>query len=194
MFPLGTVLVPSQVLPLHLFEPRYRALIRDVLAADREFGVCLIERGSEVGGGDVRLPVATMAAVHEATELPDGRWAVVAVGTRRIRVTDWLADDPYPRAKIEDFPDPVPGPLEVEQLSEVVELLRSVHERLAERGGVDPPEVEISDDAVLASYQVLALAPLGPLDRYQLLCTATVGLRLAAAHDRLVETLALLDG
>src|SRR5439155_458702 len=61
MFPLGTVLFPFVVLPLHVFEPRYRALTRDCLAGSGEFGVVLIERGLEVGGGDERFPVGTVA-------------------------------------------------------------------------------------------------------------------------------------
>ena len=86
MFPLGTVLLPHMLLPLHIFEPRYRALIHDVLDGDREFGVTLIERGHEVGGGDRRADVGTVAHVEEAEELDDGRWVVLAAGTRRIRV------------------------------------------------------------------------------------------------------------
>ena len=57
MFPLGTVLVPKAVVPLHVFEPRYQTMLVDVMAGDRKFGVVLIERGSEVGGGDVRTDV-----------------------------------------------------------------------------------------------------------------------------------------
>src|SRR5690348_16816172 len=95
MFPLGTVLFPHSVLPLHVFEPRYRAMMRDVLAADQEFGVVLIERGSEVGGGDTRFSTATLAHVVSATELPDGRYALTAVGVSRVRVEQWLPDDPY---------------------------------------------------------------------------------------------------
>ena len=86
MFPLGSVLVPGMILPLHVFEPRYRALVRDCTAGDGEFGVVLIERGSEVGGGDARTDVGTMARIVQADELPDGRFAVGAVGMRRIRV------------------------------------------------------------------------------------------------------------
>ena len=113
MFPLGSVLFPSLVLPLHVFEERYRTLMRHVLDGDHEFGVCLIERGSEVGGGDFRSGIGTVATVQEAAELPDGRWAVVTVGTRRIRVERWLDDDPYPRAVVEDHPDPDPSTAEV---------------------------------------------------------------------------------
>ena len=66
MFPLGTVLFPSVFLPLHVFEPRYQELTRDCLAGDNEFGVVLIERGSEVGGGDARFDVGTVARIIEA--------------------------------------------------------------------------------------------------------------------------------
>src|SRR5580698_965052 len=59
MFPLSTVLFPHAEIPLHIFEPRYRALAHDCLAADSRFGIVLIERGSEVGGGDHRMAVGT---------------------------------------------------------------------------------------------------------------------------------------
>ncbi len=106
MFPLGTVLVPHAALPLHVFEARYRVLVFDCLRADREFGVVLIERGSEVGGADQRFDVATVARIVEAHELPDGRWYLLTVGTRRIDVVRWLPDDPYPVALVDDRPDP----------------------------------------------------------------------------------------
>src|SRR5687767_5279898 len=98
MFPLGTVLLPGGVLPLHIFEPRYREMIRTCLDGDGTFGVVLIERGSEVGGGDVRSDAGTLARIVEASETDDGRWGVVAVGAARIRVAAWLPDDPFPRA------------------------------------------------------------------------------------------------
>lgn len=110
MFPLGSVLVPGMILPLHVFEERYRRLVHDCLAGDGEFGVVLIERGSEVGGGDVRTDVGTVARIVQADELPDGRFVVGAVGVRRIRVSRWLEDAPYPRADVADWPDVVGGP------------------------------------------------------------------------------------
>ncbi len=66
MFPLGTVLFPSMVLPLHVFEPRYRQLTLECIEAEREFGVVLIARGSEVGGGDQRRSVGTLARIVQA--------------------------------------------------------------------------------------------------------------------------------
>ncbi len=67
-------------MPLHVFEPRYRALMRDCLAGDPRFGVVLIERGSEVGGGDERAALGTRGVITRAVELPDGRWLLEVVG------------------------------------------------------------------------------------------------------------------
>jgi Lon protease-like protein len=194
MFPLGSVLFPSLVLPLHVFEPRYRALVRDVLDGDGEFGVCLIERGAEVGGDDVRTAVGTVARVHEAEELPDGRWAVVAVGVRRIRVARWLADDPYPRAEVEDLPDPDPSAAEVALLADVVARLREALARSAELGDTTTPAtVELAADPVLASHQASALAPIATIDQHALLAAETVGLRLARLDDLLADAIELLE-
>src|SRR5438128_2746014 len=100
MFPLGTVLLPGGVLPLHVFEPRYRAMVKHCLAGDREFGVVLIARGHEVGGHDQRHDVGTVARMIQVAELADGRYAMITVGMRRIRVTEWLPDDPFPQAEV----------------------------------------------------------------------------------------------
>jgi Lon protease-like protein len=172
MFPLGTVLLPGAVLPLHVFEPRYRALVADCLAGEPEFGVVLIERGSEVGGGDVRRDIATVARIVEMAELPGGRSALVTVGTRRIRIERWLDDDPYPRAEVSDWPDAPdePGPPGIDDL---VARLRRVLALLAELGErAAPATTEVADDPVLATYHVAALAPLGPYDQYQVLAAA----------------------
>jgi Lon protease-like protein len=179
MFPLGTVLFPSAVLPLHVFEPRYRAMVRDCLAADRELGVVLIERGSEVGGDDVRTDVGTVARIVEAQELPDGRWALVTVGARRLRVERWMPDDPYPIAEIEDWPDPEPGPDLAGRTAEVQSRLRTVLALAAEAGDATAPAtIELSPDPVLAGHQMSAVAPLGSLDQQALLAAATPEARL----------------
>lgn len=194
MFPLGSVLFPSLVLPLHIFEPRYRSLINDVLAGDAEFGVCLIERGHEVGGDDVRFGVGTVAHVQEAAELPDGRWAVVTVGTRRITVERWLADDPYPRAEVADLPDPEPDHEQLRLLPDVTGLLRAVLAKTAELGEARAPAtIELSDDPVLVSHQVAALAPIATIDQYRLLAAPTIGIRLASLHELLTEVDEVLD-
>ena len=105
MFPLGGVLFPFAYLPLHVFEPRYLEMVRYCLDSDAEFGVVLIERGSEVGGGDQRHMVATSARIVAVEESPDGRFGLIAQGTRRIRVEQWLPDFNYPQAEVEPWAD-----------------------------------------------------------------------------------------
>lgn len=194
MFPLGTVLVPGAGLPLHVFEPRYRALVHDCLAADKQFGVVLIDRGSEVGGGEQRTDVGTIARIVEASELPDGRWAMIAVGTQRFRVRAWLADDPYPRAEIDDWPDDAPGGAHVALLDEAVRLLRRALALAAEAGDEAPPATfELTPEPVLAGHQAVALAPIGPLDRQSLLAAATPEDRMRRLGAMLVEEIAVLE-
>jgi Lon protease-like protein len=205
MFPLGSVLVPGMVLPLHVFEPRYRALVRDCVAGDGEFGVVLIERGSEVGGGDVRTGVGTMARILRADEMPDGRFAVGAVGVRRIRVDAWLDDDPYPRAEVSDWREPdaddAPGGAgddDGEDLATLVAacegLLRRTAALAAELGEPAPPvAVQLADEPLVAGYQATALAPLGPMDRQALLAAPSVRARLEALCSLLTEAVELLD-
>src|SRR6478736_4318756 len=121
MFPLGTVLFPHAVLPLHIFEERYRALVETCLRGDGRFGVVLIERGSEVGGGDTRFDVGTVARIVELGEYPDGRYALVTVGIARLRVHEWLPDDPFPRAEVEVV-DEVEGTPDATAARDAVEL------------------------------------------------------------------------
>src|SRR2546430_15968952 len=106
MFPLGTVLFPHAVLPLHIFEERYRSLVETCLQGDGRFGVVLIERGFEVGGGDTRFGVGTVARIVEAARTPDGRYLLATVGTERFRIKKWLDDDPYPRAEVDVIGEP----------------------------------------------------------------------------------------
>jgi uncharacterized protein len=206
MFPLGSVLVPGMLLPLHVFEPRYRRLVHDCLAGDGEFGVVLIERGSEVGGGDVRTDAGTMARIVRADDTPDGRFAVVALGVRRIRVDGWLDDDPYPRAEVSDWPDPPDRLAEADvdtslddtslgdtTFAEVVALVRRAAALASELGEPTPPlDVELAADPVLASYQATAVAPLGPMDRQSLLCARSVPERVQLLRELLTDRIELL--
>ncbi len=188
MFPLGTVLLPHRVLPLHIFEPRYRALIRDVLARDQEFGVVLISRGHEVGGGEQRTTQGCVARVLQAQELDDGRWLAVTVGTDRIRVRRWLPDAPYPRAEVELL-DHDHGELSVSDVRRRVEArLRRVLALQAEAGqpGV-AADFELEEDPRVACWQVAVVAPLTPFDAQQLLETDR-------CDDRLTLLDELLDG
>ena len=194
MFPLGAVLFPTLVLPLHVFEPRYRALTRDCLEGDRRFGVVLIERGSEVGGGDVRFRVGTVAQIVQAAELPDGRFALGTVGTERIRVTRWLDDDPYPRAEVERWPDPAPTDSLAATHADNVARLRRVLALKAELGELAAPAtIELSTDVVTAGHQAAAIAPIGPADQQALLAAETPEDRASALAVLLADQEELLS-
>jgi Lon protease-like protein len=187
MFPLGTVLFPHALLPLHVFEPRYRALVRDCMAGEGEFGVVLIERGSEVGGGDVRTDLGTVARIVEAQSLPDGRWLLLTAGDRRIHVKEWLSDDPYPRAHVEHLPDSASSPGAAAARAEVIRRLRRVLGLKLELGEwTGDVAVELHIDPAVASYQAAALAPIGPIDAYDLLA-------FDRPDDRLARLISLLD-
>ena len=214
MFALQSVLLPGMPLPLHVFEPRYVAMLDTVMATDNEMGVVLIERGREVGGGDVRCDVGTMARVVETQELTDGRLLVMALGVRRIRVRRWLPDDPYPCADTDDWPDEPEeeapeAPELLRELSGLVSEARSLASRLRFGSGPQPgagepapavlgddlvqvAPVDLGDDLAEASYRAVALTPLGPLDRYEVLCAPSANQRLAVAHRVVADAVELL--
>ena len=170
MFPLSTVLFPEAGLPLHVFEERYRALMGACLETDGEFGVVLIARGSEVGGGDQRVDVGTVARIANVAELDDGRLLVVATGVRRVRVEDWLPDDPYPCALVEDLPDPR-GECPGDVLTAAEGSLRRLRSLLSELGDVPalPHSLRISGDPDEIGWQLCDMAPLVSLDLQRLL-------------------------
>jgi len=185
MFPLGTVLVPHQPLPLHVFEPRYRAMVHDCLAGDRIFGVVLIERGHEVGGGDVRFDIGCTAEIVQAEETEDGRWGLGTIGRRPLRVLEWLPDDPYPRAEVEVAPEEAWSDDAEAAFAEAhAAMVRVV--ALAEQAGltVDRRVLELPGEASWDAWLLVARAPIGDLDRLGLLGAEgpAVRLRRLAAH------------
>ena len=184
MLPLGTVLFPSGVLPVQLFEDRYRRMIVDVLAADRELGIVLILRGSEVGGGDLRYDVGTRSRVLEAREAPDGRWSVVITGLQRVRVDRWMPEDPYPVADVRPMPD-LPGPgIDPASYHSLESRLRRLLAGLTELGdSVEAATFDLADDPALGTLQMGALGPFTSYDRQRLL-----------EADLLVERCGILDG
>jgi len=189
MFPLGTVLFPNAALPLHVFEPRYRTLTETCLRGDGRFGVVLIERGREVGGGDSRFSVGTVARIVEAARTPDGRYLLATEGVERLRVRRWLPDDPYPRAEVDLLPEPqrVP-PRASEQRDAVERLLARVFALAGELGERAPTgdTAALDADPVRASFEAAARAPIGPLDAQRLL-------ELDDPSDRLEQLEAMLQ-
>jgi Lon protease-like protein len=96
LFPLEAVLFPGALMPLHIFEPRYRLLIRRCIERERAFGIVLIRNGTEVGPGAEPYRVGTEAKIVAESPLPDGRSYIVTRGERRFAVEGLLADvEPY---------------------------------------------------------------------------------------------------
>lgn len=198
MFPLESALLPDEDLPLRIFEPRYTALVADCMrTSDPQFGVVLISRGREVGGGDARCDVGALAEITECTELGSGRYALRCRMRERIRVCEWLPDDPYPRALARVWPDEPGASVTDGQLSELEERVLALFERIAGARGVALPSREVllgSSDAADPGARLYALAsrvPIGQADRYAVLSAPSAAERLAAL-DEAVETVAAM--
>jgi len=197
MFPLGMVLLPGGLLPLHVFEERYRRLVVDCLQVDGvpEFGQALITHGSEAGGGDDRAMIGTVAQMIQVEAIDEARYAMVTIGTRRIRVNAWLPDDPYPLADVDDWPDEDQDPVGLAVA--VAASHARVRAALALAGelgdvAVDLADTEISDDPLVASYHLASLAPIGPADRYRLLAAPGPTARLDVLDEVLDDVEAML--
>jgi len=196
MFPLEHPVLPGQLIPLQLFEPRYLALaehLRGELEAD--FGIVGIERGREVGGDDVRADAGVVVRVLEMGDLPDGRVSLLAVGTRRIRVNEWLGDAPYPRAMVTDWLDDV-----VEEGLEIAaaNLASAVH-ALVDAARRNQPGLEVEVPAIdpdhldTSIWRLITFSGLGPLDTAALLRTPDPIIRSARACAIIDERRELLD-
>jgi Lon protease-like protein len=184
MFPLSSVLFPSMPLTLRIFEERYLKLLGDLMGSDQpEFGVVLVSRGSEVGGGDNRMSVGTIASVTEIGTT-DEFLGLESYGSRRFTVTDWLPDDPYPIAEIEFLPDLIWDdnlmPARVHLESQVRKLLA-----LASEFGdlLFGPDIALSDEPIDAVWQMAGILPIGELDRFDLLTSQSAEELIAQTYE-----------
>lgn len=202
LFPLGTVLFPGLVLPLHIFEDRWRALIRHIRdlpdGTPREFGVVAIDRGLEVlppphkgitTSEVVVHEVGCVAQIRQITEHTDGRFDIVTVGARRFRITGFLpTPHPYPIAAVRWLPDPPAddvakelAPLVIARFRDYLNVLRGT------------PDDELPEDALVLSHLVGATAALTVADRQALLSAPDTTARLRAELKLLARETALLN-
>ncbi|CAJ60864.1 MULTISPECIES: LON peptidase substrate-binding domain-containing protein [Frankia] len=200
LFPLGTVLLPGLVLPLEIFEERYRALVRELLAqpADeaRSFGVVAIRRGRETGPA---LPaiheVGCTAVLRRVQEHPDGRFSLITVGGQRFRIgTVDQHSAPYLVGEVEFLPDEV-GDAEGarESVAPVQRLMRAYAERLAATGTVQISLPDLPDDPVALSYVIAAAAVTDLTERQGLLAAADAATRLRVERALLHREVGLLQ-
>lgn len=205
LFPLGTVLFPGVVLPLHIFEPRYRELVRQLMAAPegpaREFGVVSIRQGWEVGkdGVTALYDVGCTAELRQVSHFGDGSYDIVSVGRRRFRLLD--VDDesaPYLSGSVEWIPDEPYSASEAAVLATgVAEIFRRYIRLVAATnnasasdaaGASGHAELDLSatalaglslpDDPEMLSHLVAASAPLPQADRQRLLAEPSTVPRL----------------
>ena len=194
VFPLGTVLFPGLVMPLHIFEERYRELVRDLVArpeeTPREFGVVAIRSGWEVlpagpGGPDTAARVTLheigcTAEVRQVTELPDGQFDLLTVGRRRFRITEVLPDPaPYLVAQVEWLPEPAGAEDVADLLAPRVLAAFREYLRLMRPDTPDTPE-QLPDDPTTLSHLVAATGAFTVEDRQSLLAATDTAARLRA--------------
>ena len=196
LFPLGTVLYPGLALPLHVFEERYRLLVRRVMAApvaqDQEFGVIAIREGGEVDQHGVRslYEIGCTALVLRVEPYSDGRFDLLTAGARRFRLLAVDNSQPYPEGEVEFLDEPV-GELAPVLTAGVERLFARYQDALRGRPvaaeTVDPP-----DDPTLLSYLVAAALVLDLRDKQALLESPDTAARLTLERDLLRREAAVM--
>jgi Lon protease-like protein len=198
LFPLGTVLYPGLVLPLHIFEERYRQLVRDLLAgpAPQRFGVIAIREGRETGVAGVSAlhEVGCTATLRQVEQYEDGRYDLVTVGTERFRLVA-LDDDaqPYLQGEVELLAE-VTGDEAAAGLAAraVQEAFRGYLGALAQRGAGQIEVPDLPDEPLLLSYLVAASMIVELSDKQTLLAEPDAVRRLGAERALLAKETTLL--
>lgn len=188
MFPLGSVLMPAMPLPLRIFEPRYLKLLGDLMGSENpEFGVVLIERGDEVGGGEKRMTLGTIASVINIGTTQEF-YGLESFGTQRFRVTSWLPDDPYPLAVIELVPDLVWDDTLLDSKNQLETKVRQLLAFASEFTNLQfGASTELSDDPMEACWQLAGILPIGELDQMDLLSSESTA-ELISRINEIVTT------
>ncbi|MCX7668974.1 MAG: LON peptidase substrate-binding domain-containing protein [Anaerolineae bacterium] len=194
LFPLNTVLFPGQVLPLHIFEDRYRQMIRECLAEDKSFGVVLIRAGQEVGGTAVPHEVGTTARIVESSHLDDGTMDIGTVGIERFRIRRLFHDQPYLRAEVEPFPlaETTDDPAIMQLTQRVRERVIRYIELIAEAAGLRIQVDSVPDQPERVGYLAAVAMQIQNAEKQALLNAASVKHILAAEISLLNRENALL--
>ncbi len=194
LFPLNTVLFPGQLLPLHIFEERYRLMIRHCLAQDLPFGVVLIKRGQEVGAMAEPHTVGTMARIIESTHLQDGTMNIVTVGVERFRIRRLLGGQPYLRGEVQSLP--LAGLDEAEALAgtagRVREQVAQYISLISEAAGLQIQVDEIPATPQQTGYLAAVTMQIDNREKQELLGAATVAQMLGREMSLLSRENALL--
>lgn len=172
IFPLPLVLMPGEMLPLHIFEPRYRQMLIDIETNGNLFGVSLFEAGEEFSERPEIGSVGCVAELRESQQLEDGRSNVLTFGVIRYRVVNFVDDGtPYLKAEVEFFEDAGDDESEVEKKSDEIfglfeRVAKAAFDLSGNRGKY--PEIERSDPERL-SFLVTAAFNLENQQKYEML-------------------------
>jgi Lon protease-like protein len=197
LFPLGTVLYPGLLLPLNIFEERYRRLVRDLLDGPepRRFGVIAIRKGRETGvdGISALHEVGCTATLREVAEQEDGGFHLVTVGTQRFRLTSLDGSRPYLQGEVELLEEQVGDEAAAELAAQAVQRgFRGYVEALASRESAEVTVPELPDEPLLLSYLVAASMILDLPVRQQLLAEPDAERRLGAERTLLARETTML--
>ena len=197
LFPLSTVLFPGMRLPLHIFEPRYRQLVADLLdqPEPRRFGVIAIRKGKETGvdGVAALYDVGCVATVRQVESREDGRYDLLTVGTQRFRLLGLDKSLPYLRGEIEPLPDETGEAREAAYVTRrVQEAFRGYLNLLVDRGGGVISVADLPDEPLLLSYIIAAAMIIDLPDRQSLLAAPDALARLKAERSLLTREIGML--
>lgn len=146
LFPLNVVLFPGMVLPLRIFEPRYRLMFRRCLDADKQFGVALIKEGEEVGAPAEPHHTGTVAEISGYEVMPDGQIMLVCVGVRRFQIQRMVPGEPYAQAEVEILEEGDPeAPIEGDLVERATTMLEAY---LAALGSITPMSVSVPQEGL----------------------------------------------
>jgi uncharacterized protein len=197
LFPLGTVLYPGMLLPLHIFEERYRQLVRDLLDGPDppRFGVIAIRKGRETGvdGVHALYEIGCTATLRRVAEYPDGRYDIVTVGTQRFRLLSLDQSLSYLQGEIEPLADDVTDPDAAAPLVRAVQVaFRAYVDALAERGGAVVKIDDLPDEPALLSFVVAAAMVIDLPEHQRLLAEPDAMSRLGAQRSLLAHEAGML--
>jgi uncharacterized protein len=197
LFPLGAVLYPGMLLPLHIFEERYRQLVRDLLdrPEPRRFGVIAIRKGRETGIDGVHslYEIGCTATLRRVSRHPDGRFDIITVGTQRFRLSGLDETRPYLQGEVEMLDDePVDPTIAGPAVRVIQAVFREYLDALIEWGGATVRLEELPDEPVLLSFIVAAAMIIDLPERQALLAESDTLRRLAMQRVLLSRETAML--
>jgi Lon protease-like protein len=188
LFPLSSVLFPGMRMPLHIFEDRYKLMIRECIEENAPFGVLLIKSGSETGAGAIPYEVGTTARILQVEYLDDGRMNIFAIGEQRFRVAAFISSHPYLRGEVEPLDQPASDGA-AELVPKAREMFGEYLKTYMSLGNQWIREVDLPTDPADAADYIAARTDVPPPVRQELLEELSPGARLKREIEIIAEEL-----